>query len=155
MHLQTDCIGKSIFHNIQNFLSFQLSTAVAALTLITLSTFFGLSNPLNAMQILFINILMDGACFLFEFVARRLKYLLGPPSQSLGVDPVDPAVMRKPPRRKDQPIISRRLLYRVLFSASLIVIGTLWIYTYALSDEHMSRREQTMVCIRLLPIYPS
>ena len=52
--------GKSIFHNIQNFLSFQLSTAVAALTLITLSTFFGLSNPLNAMQILFINILMDG-----------------------------------------------------------------------------------------------
>lgn len=52
--------GKSIFHNIQNFLSFQLSTAAAALTLITLSTFFGLSNPLNAMQILFINILMDG-----------------------------------------------------------------------------------------------
>lgn len=55
-------LGKSIFHNIQNFLSFQLSTACAALTLITLSTFFGLSNPLNAMQILFINILMDGSC---------------------------------------------------------------------------------------------
>lgn len=53
-------VGKSIFHNIQNFLSFQLSTAAAALTLITLSTMFGLSNPLNAMQILFINILMDG-----------------------------------------------------------------------------------------------
>ena len=52
--------GKSIFYNIQNFLSFQLSTAVAALTLITMSTFFGLHNPLNAMQILFINILMDG-----------------------------------------------------------------------------------------------
>ncbi|KAI0076399.1 calcium-transporting P, partial [Panus rudis PR-1116 ss-1] len=119
--------GKSIFHNIQNFLSFQLSTAVAALTLITLSTFFGLSNPLNAMQILFINILMDG-----------------PPSQSLGVDPVDPAVMRRPPRKKDEPIISRRLLYRVLFSASIIVVGTLFIYTYALSDDHMSRREQTM-----------
>lgn len=53
-------LGKSIFHNIQNFLAFQLSTAAAALTLITLSTMFGLSNPLNAMQILFINILMDG-----------------------------------------------------------------------------------------------
>ena len=57
--------GKSIFHNIQNFLSFQLSTAVAALTLITMSTFFGLSNPLNAMQILFINILMDGMDVLY------------------------------------------------------------------------------------------
>lgn len=53
-------LGKSIFHNIQNFLSFQLSTAIAALTLITMSTLFGLHNPLNAMQILFINILMDG-----------------------------------------------------------------------------------------------
>ncbi|THH18312.1 hypothetical protein EW146_g2633 [Bondarzewia mesenterica] len=119
--------GKSIFHNIQNFLSFQLSTAAAALTLITLSTLFGLSNPLNAMQILFINILMDG-----------------PPSQSLGVDPVDHDVMRKPPRKKDEPIISKRILYRVLFSASIIVVGTLFIYTSALSDDHMPRREQTM-----------
>jgi Ca2+-transporting ATPase len=53
--------GKSIFYNIQNFLVFQLSTAVAALSIITISTLFGLTNPLNAMQILFINILMDGA----------------------------------------------------------------------------------------------
>ena len=50
--------GKSIYYNIQNFLSFQLSTAVAALTLITLSTFMGLANPLTALQILFLNILM-------------------------------------------------------------------------------------------------
>jgi P-type Ca2+ transporter type 2C len=119
--------GKSIFHNIQNFLSFQLSTAAAALTLITLSTMLGFTNPLNAMQILFINILMDG-----------------PPSQSLGVDPVDPSIMSKPPRKKNAPIITRRLLYRVLFSASMIVFGTLFVYMYALSDDNMSRREQTM-----------
>jgi len=79
------------------------------------------------MQILFINILMDG-----------------PPSQSLGVDPVDPAIMRKPPRKKDEPIITRRLLYRVLFSATIIVVGTLFIYQFALADDHMTRREQTM-----------
>ncbi|KAF8132000.1 hypothetical protein EV363DRAFT_1398374 [Boletus edulis] len=120
--------GKSIFHNIQNFLCFQLSTAAAALSLITLSTFLGYSNPLNAMQILFINILMDG-----------------PPSQSLGVDPVDPAIMRKPPRKKNEPIITRRFLYRVLFSASTIVFGTLFVYYIALvGDEQVSRREQTM-----------
>ena len=52
--------GKSIFYNIQNFLGFQLSTAVAALSLITLSTALHLPTPLNPMQILFINILMDG-----------------------------------------------------------------------------------------------
>lgn len=70
----------------------------------------------------------------------------GPPSQSLGVDPVDSAVMRKPPRKKNEPIITRRFLYRVLFSASTIVLGTLIIYYIALvGDEQVSRREQTMV----------
>ena len=34
--------------------------AIAALSLITLSTVFHFPNPLNAMQILWINIIMDG-----------------------------------------------------------------------------------------------
>ncbi|WVR06873.1 calcium-transporting P-type ATPase, PMR1-type [Kwoniella sp. DSM 27419] len=119
--------GKSIFYNIQNFLSFQLSTAVAALSLITLSTFFRLPNPLNAMQILFINILMDG-----------------PPAQALGVDPVDKEVMRRPPRKKGDHVLSRRLMNRVAFSAAMIVLGTLYIYARETSDGSMSRRDQTM-----------
>ncbi|EIW70506.1 hypothetical protein TREMEDRAFT_43224 [Tremella mesenterica DSM 1558] len=129
--------GKSIFYNIQNFLSFQLSTAVAALTLITLSTFFRLANPLNAMQILFINILMDG-----------------PPAQALGVDPVDKEVMRRPPRKKGTPVLSGRLMGRVAFSATMIVCGTLFIYAHEMSDGSMSRRDQTMTftCFVLLDL---
>jgi len=62
--------------------------------------------------------------------------------------------MRRPPRKKNAPIITKRLLLRVLFSASIIVIGTLFVYIYALSDDsHMSRREQTMVCVpNLFPL---
>jgi P-type Ca2+ transporter type 2C len=53
--------------------------------------------------------------------------------------------MRKP-RKKDEPIISRRIRARALFSASVIVVGTLFIYYFAMSDDqHMSRRDQTMV----------
>lgn len=47
--------GKGIFYNIQNFITFQLSTSVAALSLVLLSTFLGYQNPLNAMQILWIS----------------------------------------------------------------------------------------------------
>jgi Ca2+-transporting ATPase len=47
--------GKSIFYNIKNFLRFQLSTSMAALTLIAAATLLGLPNPLNAMQILWIS----------------------------------------------------------------------------------------------------
>ncbi|XP_042677478.1 calcium-transporting ATPase type 2C member 2 isoform X2 [Centrocercus urophasianus] len=52
--------GKGIFYNIKNFVRFQLSTSISALSLITLSTVLNLPNPLNAMQILWINIIMDG-----------------------------------------------------------------------------------------------
>jgi hypothetical protein len=66
--------GKAIFHNIQNFVRFQLSTSIAALSLIAAATFMGTPNSLNAMQILWINILTDGPpaqryypclCFIF------------------------------------------------------------------------------------------
>ncbi|KAI5949568.1 PMR1 [Candida jiufengensis] len=119
--------GKGIFHNIQNFITFQLSTSIAALTLIALSTFFGLPNPLNAMQILWINILMDG-----------------PPAQSLGVEPVDHEVMNKPPRKRDDKILTNSLLKRVLQSAIIIIIGTLYIFIKEMTDGEVTARDTTM-----------
>ena len=47
--------GKGIFNNIQNFLTFQLSTSAAGLSLVLLCTCFGFKSPLNAMQILWIS----------------------------------------------------------------------------------------------------
>ena len=52
--------GKGIFFNIRCFLAFQLSTSFAALAMASVATAFGLPTPLNAMQILWINIIMDG-----------------------------------------------------------------------------------------------
>ncbi|KAG8728940.1 High affinity Ca2+/Mn2+ P-type ATPase-like protein [Ceratobasidium sp. 423] len=120
-------VRKQIFYNIQNLLSFQLSTAVAALTLSTLSTMFRLGNPLTMMQILFINIHMDGL-----------------PSQSLGVDPVGHVVMKRPPRQKDEPIITVQIIGCVLFTACIIMLRTLFIYAHELSDRSISRRDQTI-----------
>ncbi|KAL8812572.1 MAG: hypothetical protein Q9223_000982 [Gallowayella weberi] len=120
--------GKGIFYNIQNFVTFQLSTSVAALSLVLLSTFLGFRNPLNAMQILWINILMDG-----------------PPAQSLGVEPVDPAIMSRPPRSKNARVLSRDLIQRVLTSATIIMLGTLVIYIREMSiDSSISARDTTM-----------
>ncbi|KAL2358592.1 calcium-transporting P-type ATPase-like protein [Cryomyces antarcticus] len=120
--------GKGIFYNIQNFLTFQLSTSAAALSLVLLSTFFGFQNPLNAMQILWINILMDG-----------------PPAQSLGVEPVDPAVMTRPPRSKHARVLTPSLLRRVLQSATIIMVGTLMTYVREMAaDGVVTARDTTM-----------
>ena len=119
--------GKGIFFNIRCFLSFQLSTSFAALTMASVATAFGLPTPLNAMQILWINIIMDG-----------------PPAQSLGVEPVDDKILRAKPRKADDPIVTRALLFRAVTSAALIVFLTLKVFANELDDGAVSRRDTTM-----------
>lgn len=119
--------GKSIFYNIRNFVRFQLSTSIAALSLIAVCTVTKLPNPLNAMQILWINIIMDG-----------------PPAQSLGVEPVDHDVIRQPPRKVKDPIITRSLIVNILISATIIVTGTLWVFWREMSDNKITPRDTTM-----------
>lgn len=119
--------GKCIFHNIRNFVRFQLSTSIAALSLVTLSTLLRLPNPLNAMQILWINILMDG-----------------PPAQSLGVEPVDHDVLRQPPRQLSDHIVNRRLIVNAVLSAVTIVLGTLWVFHGEMQDGLVTPRDTTM-----------
>ncbi|TVY27920.1 Calcium-transporting ATPase [Lachnellula hyalina] len=120
--------GKGIFNNIQNFLTFQLSTSAAALSLVFFCTCLGFKNPLNAMQILWINIIMDG-----------------PPAQSLGVEPVDPDVMTRPPRKRNAPVLTWPLITRVLTSAAIIMIGTMAVYTHEmLTDGEVTKRDTTM-----------
>ncbi|XP_023711698.1 calcium-transporting ATPase type 2C member 1 isoform X2 [Cryptotermes secundus] len=119
--------GKGIFYNIRNFVRFQLSTSIAALSLIALATLMGIPNPLNAMQILWINIIMDG-----------------PPAQSLGVEPVDKDVVKQKPRDVKEPMITRSLIVNVLLSAFIIIAGTLWVFKKEMSDNIITPRDTTM-----------
>lgn len=120
--------GKSIFYNIRNFVTFQLSTSIAALSLIALTTLFGLPSPLNAMQVLWINILMDG-----------------PPAQSLGLEPNDPDLTKGNPRPRGQKLLNKSIITRILVNAFLILCGTMWVLTREyLDDGKLSDHERTM-----------
>ncbi|XP_034259859.1 calcium-transporting ATPase type 2C member 1 isoform X1 [Pantherophis guttatus] len=119
--------GKGIYNNIKNFVRFQLSTSIAALTLISLATLMNFPNPLNAMQILWINIIMDG-----------------PPAQSLGVEPVDKDVIRKPPRNVKDSILTKNLISKILVSSVIIVCGTLFVFWRELRDNVITPRDTTM-----------
>uniref|UniRef100_A0A7N4P352 Calcium-transporting ATPase n=1 Tax=Sarcophilus harrisii TaxID=9305 RepID=A0A7N4P352_SARHA len=119
--------GKGIYNNIKNFVRFQLSTSIAALTLISLATLMNFPNPLNAMQILWINIIMDG-----------------PPAQSLGVEPVDKDVIRQPPRNWKDSILTKNLIVKILVSSIIIVCGTLFVFWRELRDNVITPRDTTM-----------
>jgi Ca2+-transporting ATPase len=111
--------GRSIFSNIRKFLRFLLSSNMGEV----LTMFFGvlLANviglqaeesgvvlPLLATQLLWINLATDGA-----------------PALALGVDPPDPGVMNRPPRRIGERVITRQMWTGILFVAAIMAMGTL------------------------------
>lgn len=58
----------------------------------------------------------------------------GPPAQSLGVEPVDPMIMNRPPRPKTARVLTKPLIQRVLICAMVIMVGTLAIYIHEMGD---------------------
>ncbi|EFC44644.1 predicted protein, partial [Naegleria gruberi] len=120
--------GKGIFRNIKSFLRYQLTTSVSCMFIIIFCTFMGYPLPLNPMQILFINIIMDG-----------------PPAQSLGVEPVDEDVMNQPPRDTKKPITSGKIVMSVALSALIMVIGTLYVFIREMAHDGVVTAHTTSI----------
>jgi len=113
--------GKVIFENIKNFLHFQLTTSVAAMLLIAFCSILDLPLPLNATQILLINIIMDG-----------------PPAQSLTFEKYRDRKHSTPPRDPKAPIVNKSMIFKITISSILMVIGTIGVFIYALPNEDRS-----------------
>ena len=107
--------GRTIFNNIKRFVKFQLSTNIGAILTITVASLVNLPIPFNPIQILWINIIMDG-----------------PPAQSLGVEPSEAGVMERPPSSGN--IIPKRNLIRIGIAGIVMSVGTLLLYYYELSS---------------------
>ncbi len=110
--------GRAIYENIITFVRFQLTTNISAILTILVAQLGGLGVIFNAIQILFVNIIADG-----------------PPAIALGVDPPKPGVMERPPRSRDEVILSAQRLVRIVLSSVVIMAGTLGVYL-ANRDAH-------------------
>ena len=107
--------GRKIYQNIRNFVRYQVSTNVAAVALIIISTFvFGWNLPLTATQILVINILMDG-----------------PPAVALGVEKKHGNVMSRPPRPVDEGLPNFSDMVLIFWLGAVMVTGTLLVFFLA------------------------
>ena len=80
--------GRIIYSNIRKFVFFLLSSNVAEIMIIFLATLAGLPAPLTAIQLLWLNLVTDGA-----------------PALALAMEKGDPDIMESKPRPKDEPII--------------------------------------------------
>ncbi|MFE9925929.1 cation-translocating P-type ATPase [Streptomyces sp. NPDC005774] len=112
--------GRGIYGNIVKFTRFQVSTALGFVATFLIASLTGLAGgaPFTALQILFVNLVMDG-----------------PPAMSLGVDPVDPDAMQRPPRAAGERILSRQRLTRILLASAVMAAGTLAVLVWAPGPE--------------------
>ena len=112
--------GRAIFANIRKFLRYLLSSNIGeVMTMffgVVLARVIGLQAegaavvlPLLATQLLWINLVTDGA-----------------PALALGMDPADAAVMEAPPRSKGEPVITLRMWSGIFAVGAVMAVGTLF-----------------------------
>ncbi len=84
--------GRIIYNNIRKFVFFLLSSNVAEIMVIFLAALAGLPTPLTAIQLLWLNLITDGA-----------------PALALAMEKGDPDIMSRRPRAKTESIINQRM----------------------------------------------
>ncbi|MCC6902629.1 MAG: cation-translocating P-type ATPase [Polyangiaceae bacterium] len=109
--------GRTIYDNIVKFVRFQLSTNIGAVLTVAGASFLGLPSPFTAIQLLWINIIMDG-----------------PPAMTLGLDPPRPGIMTEPPRKRSDAILTWRRFLALLFYGSVMAVGTLLAFRHGLAE---------------------
>lgn len=139
--------GRIVFDNIQKFLRYLLATNLGeVLTLFLSAVILSFRNggvghslvlPLTAAQILWINLVTDGA-----------------PALALGVDSASPDVMRRAPRRPNDSIISRQMLGDLLLVATTMTVGTLLIFFMApISASILHKRTMAFTTLILFQLF--
>jgi Ca2+-transporting ATPase len=109
--------GRIIYANIRKFVFFLLSSNVAEIMVIFLATLAGLPTPLTAIQLLWLNLITDGA-----------------PALALAMEKGDPDIMTRKPRAKNEPIINRVmglgiLIQTVMQTGAVLLafcVGLIW-----------------------------
>lgn len=104
--------GRSLYHNIQRFILFQMTVNVAACLIVLAGAFMGMQSPLTVTQMLWVNLIMD------TFAAMALASL--PPSTS---------VMKEKPRPRSAFIISRPMWKSIIGTGGLfffLLVGFLY-----------------------------
>ncbi len=105
--------GRVIYANIRKFVYYLLSCNLAEIATIFIATVLGWPSPLTPIQLLWLNLLTDGA-----------------PALALGVEKGDPDTMDRPPRPIDQPIINREM--RLGMIVQTVAITTVVLIAYLL-----------------------
>jgi Ca2+-transporting ATPase len=107
--------GRSIYNNIRKMIHFMVSTNLTEIEVMLAGIAFGWGQPMNPMQLLWINLVTD----IF-------------PGLALALEPAESDIMHRPPRDPDEAIIEGKDLKRMVFESGTIGLGTMGAFYYGL-----------------------
>ena len=97
--------GRGIYENFQRFIQFQITVNIIAFLTAILSVVFDFQMPFTTIQLLWVNIIMDG-----------------PPALSLGLEPVRDAVLNRKPTNRNASIITKQMIKSMISNAIYITL---------------------------------
>jgi Ca2+-transporting ATPase len=101
--------GRALYENIQRFIQFQVTINVSALMIVLLGPLlFDVKPPFTVLQLLWINVIMDT----FASIA-------------LCSEPPRPGLMDVPPKRRDESILTKSMLWTIFVTAAFFVVAML------------------------------
>ena len=112
--------GRSVFDNIRRFLQFQLTVNIVALSVTLFSAMGGKEPPLNAVMMLWVNMIMD---------------TLG--ALALGTEPPSERLLQRRPYKRDASLISRVMMRNILFQSMFQVMVLMYLLHGAPTDIGM------------------
>jgi len=114
--------GRTIYDNIVKFVRFQLATNMGALGTVLSASLLGWPVPFSPIQILWVNMIMDG-----------------PPAMALGLEPARDRLMSDPPRSPDADIMPWRRIGKLSAFGLTMTAGTLGVYWFAMQSGEVAR----------------
>ena len=124
--------GRTIYNNIRKSVHFLLSTNLSEIMVMFTAIAGGLGQPVNAMQLLWINLISD----IF-------------PGLALALEQPEPDVLTKPPRNPEHPIIMSSDFKRITFESAMMSATTLGAYGYGIARYGRGAQAGTMAFMTL------
>ncbi|MFC1460455.1 HAD-IC family P-type ATPase [Microvirga arabica] len=120
--------GRTVYDNLKKVIAWTLPTNGGEALAIIAAMLLGLTLPITPAQILWINMVTAVTLGL-----------------TLAFEPPEPSVMRRPPRRPDEPILSRFLVWRVVFVSVLFVVAVFGMFEWAITRGLPIEEARTIV----------